>query len=201
MGRPRVMEENFKSTWWFMWYGFHESSVWVQWPRFVANKFKGPGKGNHCKIFGQQRWRSGDVKWFRGKAIPWVSQVCNGINARAKVNSDTQNESIDLCGRRVLKSILKEREDAIYFSVISDATSDISHTEQNDVLIRYVKCNKEANSWKINKWCLEFKNFFFQKDRKWDSRNDWKFASWQRDRHWGLQRAGFWQWSEHVGDS
>lgn len=63
-----------------------------------------------------------------------------------------------MCGRRVLKSILKE--DAIYFSVMCDATSDISHTEQNVVLIRYLKCNKEANNWEINERFFEFKNFF-----------------------------------------
>lgn len=40
-----------------------------------------------------------------------------------------------------------------------DATSDISHTEQNVVLIRYVKCNK-VNNWEINERFFEFKSFF-----------------------------------------
>lgn len=34
---------------------------------------------------------------------------------------------------------MKEREDAICFSVICDPTLDISHTEQNVLLLRYIK--------------------------------------------------------------
>lgn len=58
-----------------------------------------------------------------------------------------------------MRTILKETEDAIYFSVICDATPDISHTEQNVVLIRYVRYNKETDDWEITKRFLEFKNF------------------------------------------
>lgn len=58
-----------------------------------------------------------------------------------------------------MRTILKEREDAIYFSVICDATPDISHTEQNVVLIRYVRYNKETDDWEITERFLEFKNF------------------------------------------
>lgn len=41
------------------------------------------------------------------------------------LSSDIQNELIELCGKRVLQSILREKEDAIYYSIICDATPDI----------------------------------------------------------------------------
>lgn len=55
-----------------------------------------------------------------------------------KSGTKKKGTRLELCGRKVLKTILKEREDAIYYSIISDATPDISHTEQNVLLIRYV---------------------------------------------------------------
>ncbi len=39
---------------------------------------------------------------------------------------------------KVLKEILKERENGIYYSVICDATPDISHVEHNVILLRYI---------------------------------------------------------------
>jgi hypothetical protein len=48
-----------------------------------------------------------------------------------------------------LKTILYEREDAIYYLVICDATPDISHTEQNVLLVRYVHKDsvQEIGEW------------------------------------------------------
>ncbi len=73
---------------------------------------------------------------------------------------DIQNEFIELCGKRVQKTILKEREDAIYYGIICDATPDVSHTEQNVVLIRYVPYNKNVDDWEITERFLEFKDFY-----------------------------------------
>lgn len=75
------------------------------------------------------------------------------------LSSDIQNELIELSGKLVLKVILKEREAAIYYSIICDATPDISHTEQNVVLIRYVHYNEESNKWEIAESFVEFKQF------------------------------------------
>ncbi|CAJ0917037.1 unnamed protein product [Ranitomeya imitator] len=50
----------------------------------------------------------------------------------------TQNEFINICGKHVLDAILSERKEAIYFSVICDATPDVSHTEQNVIVLRAV---------------------------------------------------------------
>ena len=75
------------------------------------------------------------------------------------LSSDSQNEFIQLCAKRVSKSILKEREDAIYYSIICDATPDISHAEQNVLLIRYVHYNENENEWQITERFTEFKQF------------------------------------------
>lgn len=89
-----------------------------------------------------------------------VKDKKKGTRLTHYLSSDIQNEFIELCGRRILKTILKESEDSIYYSVICDATPDISHTEQNVVLIRYVNYyNKETDDWEITERFLEFKDF------------------------------------------
>nr|XP_032834283.1 zinc finger MYM-type protein 1-like isoform X1 [Petromyzon marinus]XP_032834284.1 zinc finger MYM-type protein 1-like isoform X1 [Petromyzon marinus]XP_032834285.1 zinc finger MYM-type protein 1-like isoform X1 [Petromyzon marinus] len=75
------------------------------------------------------------------------------------LSSDIQNEFIELCGKGVLSSILKEREESVYYSVICDATPDISHTEQNVLLLRYVGFDQENNKWEVVERFLEFKDF------------------------------------------
>lgn len=57
-----------------------------------------------------------------------------------------------------MEEILKEREKTIYYSVICDATPDISHMEQNVILLRYV-ANKEDDQWEIIERFLQFKAF------------------------------------------
>lgn len=94
-----------------------------------------------------------------------VREKKKGTRLSHYLSSDIQNKFIQLCGRRVLNTILKEREEASYFSVLCDATPDISHTEQNVVLIKYVIYNNETHAWEIIERFLEFKNFH-KKNRK-----------------------------------
>ncbi|XP_075715601.1 zinc finger MYM-type protein 1-like [Rhinoderma darwinii] len=72
----------------------------------------------------------------------------------------TQNEFINICGKHVLDAILLERKEAIYFSVVCDATPDISHTEQNVIVVRYVYREPQKRSWHIQERFLEFFDFF-----------------------------------------
>jgi hypothetical protein len=62
---------------------------------------------------------------------------------------------------RVLKTKHYEIEYAIYFSVICDATPDISHTEKNVLLVRYVHRDKvqRTGEWEIIELFSEFKEF------------------------------------------
>ncbi|KAE8632662.1 hypothetical protein XENTR_v10001616 [Xenopus tropicalis] len=72
----------------------------------------------------------------------------------------TQNEFINLCGQHVLNAILSERQEAIYFSLICDASPDISHTEQNVIVLRYVHRDSRSGNWCIQERFLEFFDFF-----------------------------------------
>ncbi|XP_040264864.1 zinc finger MYM-type protein 1-like [Bufo bufo] len=76
------------------------------------------------------------------------------------LSSATQNELIDVCGRHVLNVMLSERQQSIYFSVICDATPDVSHMEQNVIILRYVHRDLVKRKWGIQERFLEFFDFF-----------------------------------------
>ena len=62
------------------------------------------------------------------------------------LSADSQKEFINICGAYVLEAILEERREATYYSIICDATPDISHKEQNVIMLRYVhKQNEELD--------------------------------------------------------
>jgi len=48
-----------------------------------------------------------------------------------------------------LEIILKQHENAIYYSIIADATPDISHQEQNVLILRYVVQNEKTGLFDI----------------------------------------------------
>ncbi|KAL6456301.1 hypothetical protein MHYP_G00348440 [Metynnis hypsauchen] len=97
---------------------------------------------------------------FLHEHLEKVRQNKKGSRLTHYLSPDAQNEFIELCGKRVLNTILKEREDAIYYSVICDSTPDISHTEQNVLLVRYVHHDKEDSGvWKIVERFIEVKDF------------------------------------------
>ncbi|KAG8451639.1 hypothetical protein GDO86_003726 [Hymenochirus boettgeri] len=58
------------------------------------------------------------------------------------MSSTTVNEFIELMGGKVVDTIVKELDDAKYFSVIVDSTPDLSHIDQLTIIIRYV--NKDV---------------------------------------------------------
>ncbi|KAG8582256.1 hypothetical protein GDO81_007971 [Engystomops pustulosus] len=72
----------------------------------------------------------------------------------------TQNEFINICGKHVLNAILSERKAAIYFAIICDATPDVSHTEQNVIVLRYVYRDPQNGKWNIEERFIEFCDFF-----------------------------------------
>ncbi len=57
---------------------------------------------------------------------------------------------------------------------------------------------QQRNRWLLDHWMLSW--IQGQKDQKWDSRDDWKCASWPGE-HGRLQRAGTWQRGKHVRES
>ena len=60
----------------------------------------------------------------------------------------SQNEFIEACSTQVLDALLAESKNAMYYSVIVDATPDVSHTEQITFVLRYVHRNEE-NVWDV----------------------------------------------------
>ena len=68
----------------------------------------------------------------------------------------SQNEFISLCGEKVFKVILEEREETIYYGLIVDATPDVSHQEQNVFILRYVTQNKDTRQYEIKERFVSF---------------------------------------------
>lgn len=65
-----------------------------------------------------------------------------------------QNEFIDICAGRIVEVILKEREEAKYYSIIVDATPDSALVEQTTFVLRYL--NREEKKYVIQERFLEF---------------------------------------------
>lgn len=69
----------------------------------------------------------------------------------------SQNEFIKACSKHVLDALIAESKNAIYYSIIADATPDVSHTEQISFALRYVHRSKE-NVWDIKERFLLFED-------------------------------------------
>jgi len=69
----------------------------------------------------------------------------------------SQNEFLNACGKQVLDALLQESKKAMYYSIIVDATPDVSHTEQISFVLRYVH-RSEENVWAIKERFLLFKD-------------------------------------------
>lgn len=58
------------------------------------------------------------------------------------MSAEIQNELINICGRmigeKVIRSVIDDKK---FYSIIVDATSDISGTEQLSLSIRYLSCD------------------------------------------------------------
>lgn len=101
------------------------------------------------------------------KNLQRVRQKKTGSRLTHYWSPDTQNEFIyHLCNKRVKNTMLAEREDEIYYSVICISTPDISHIEQNMQLVRYVYHDKESGSWEIIERFIQLKDFDKKTERE-----------------------------------
>lgn len=64
-----------------------------------------------------------------------------------------------MCWDKFMKTILKERENTIYYSIIADATPDVSHQVQNVLILRCVSQNEKTEIFNIYERFIEFINF------------------------------------------
>nr|CAH7744212.1 unnamed protein product [Callosobruchus chinensis] len=59
----------------------------------------------------------------------------------------------------MLEPILQERNEAIYFGLIADATPNVSHQEQNVLVLRYVHQDKDTKTFEVYERFIKFLNF------------------------------------------
>ena len=61
------------------------------------------------------------------------------VSARATYISKTvQNELIDCCGQEIVLDVLRRVHDSRFYSIMFDETTDVSHTSQMSLSLRYV---------------------------------------------------------------
>ncbi|XP_012558674.3 zinc finger MYM-type protein 1-like [Hydra vulgaris] len=69
----------------------------------------------------------------------------------------SQNEFISECATLVQAAVVKEVKDAVYFTIITDRTPDVSHTEQITFILRFVRFNSGKMIWEVKErfLCVE----------------------------------------------
>lgn len=67
--------------------------------------------------------------------------LLNASSRSTYISKTTQNEIIRCCGDEIVSNIIVKIQEAKYFSIIFDETTDISHQSQLTFLIRYVHDN------------------------------------------------------------
>lgn len=68
----------------------------------------------------------------------------------------TQNELIDIIGLKVQNRILDCVKQSKYYAIILDGTTDITHTEQMCIVLRYVHLDEESRKWEIKESFVKF---------------------------------------------
>nr|XP_047144759.1 uncharacterized protein LOC101236259 [Hydra vulgaris] len=61
----------------------------------------------------------------------------------------SQNEFISECVSLVQAAVVKEVKDAVYFTIITNGTPDVSHTEQITFILRFVRFKSGKMIWKV----------------------------------------------------
>nr|XP_047139153.1 zinc finger MYM-type protein 1-like [Hydra vulgaris] len=60
----------------------------------------------------------------------------------------SQNEFIKECGKLVVREVIREIKKSIYFTIITDSTSDLSHSEQITFVFRFLHFN-DNQLWEV----------------------------------------------------
>ena len=66
----------------------------------------------------------------------------------------SHNEFISECATLVQEAVVKEVKDAVYFTIITDGTPDVSHTEQITFIFRFVRFNSGKMIWEVKEQFL-----------------------------------------------
>ena len=66
--------------------------------------------------------------------------LCSWLKKREYISPEIINEVITICGQMILRQLLKDIYAADNFTLIADEATDISHSEQMCIAIRWVDC-------------------------------------------------------------
>ena len=72
------------------------------------------------------------------------------------LSPSSQNEFLGHCGDKVRSFIVSECASADFFSILVDATPDISHVEQQTFVLRYLNQDQSSGEFLIKEMFLEF---------------------------------------------
>lgn len=74
------------------------------------------------------------------------------------MSPQTQNELIDIIGKKIQTEILNRIKKSKYFSIILDSTPDITRLEQMSLVVRYVHSNESTQRYEVNESFIKFLN-------------------------------------------
>ena len=74
----------------------------------------------------------------------YCPEMISWINKREYISPEIINDIISLMGNRVLHNILTDVRESLWYSVIVDEATDVSHNEQMSVSLRWTDQNYET---------------------------------------------------------
>lgn len=82
----------------------------------------------------------------------------NHLDTAAKnatyLSPTVQNEMIGVVGKAIKESVIKRVQEATFYSLMMDETTDLSHQEQVSIMVRYVACSQEQVTIEERLLCL-----------------------------------------------
>lgn len=83
---------------------------------------------------------------YRSQGDKALKDMLDGSGKIKYLSPLLQNEIIESCNRVIQTKLVEEVNNATYFSVLTDETSDVSNVEQISLCVRYVEVNTENHT-------------------------------------------------------
>lgn len=85
-----------------------------------------------------------------------MQKFLEGKSRNHYLSHDIQNEIIGIIAKSIRSVIITMAKQSVYFAVIADTTSDLSHKEQFSIVLRFVYFDTETKTFKIAEHFLSF---------------------------------------------